>query len=160
MGISEDIMFVDTMASGPPGDDASQGLVTLPSSWQIGYGTFDEEHQSLVDFINEGWREAGDGGAICVRKVLDMLSTLQQRMREHFEHEEAQMARLDYPGFHEHAARHATALAGLCSVEMRLTETMAVDREVLYAIFSPLIDDILRADLPFKTFLHASGRFR
>lgn len=160
MNVSEDIIFIDTASLGGWGDGATHGLVTLPRSWQIGYGDIDEEHQSLLDFINEGWRAAEDGGVVCVGKLLPMLSSLQQRLSEHFEHEESLMAKLEYPGLHAHAARHRAALAQLCTVELRLAETAAVDRDILDAMLAALIDDILRADIPFKTFLHESGRIR
>lgn len=159
MSVSEDIMFVDTAVQGPIGDGAALGLVTLPRSWHIDGGVIDEEHQSLLDLINEGWRAAEEGDTVHVGGLLPVLASLRQRLQEHFEHEEAMMAEMNYPGLQAHAVRHWTALVQLCSLELRVTETGAVDRGVLYAMLTALIDDILRADIPFKTFLQESDGF-
>jgi hemerythrin len=89
---------------------------------------------------------------------LNWLASLHLRMWQHFAHEEAEMARFSYPAVSEHAARHCAMLAALNSVEARLCETGTVDREALRDVLGALIDDVLRADVPFKAFLYSSGR--
>ncbi len=160
MSVSEEVVFVDMAAPGQIGVVPAPGLATLPRSWHIDGGVIDEEHQSLLDLINEGWRSVDEGGAVCVGGILPILASLRQRFREHFEHEETIMAEMNYPALQEHAARHGIALVQLCSVELRVAEARAVDRGVLHAMLSALIDDVLRADIPFKTFLQESGRIR
>lgn len=157
---SQDILFVDATALEPGTDGPSKRVVTLPLSWLVGYGAIDQEHQLLLNIINEGWRVSAGSGMAGLRRVLDVLASLHASMREHFEHEEAEMTRLGYPGVREHAARHVAALAHLSRVEVGLNEIGGVDRQALYEMLSVLIDDILRADIPFKTFLQQSGRVR
>jgi len=154
--MSEDIIFIDTEANGPGAGWETFGV--LPRNWQIGCGVIDEEHRALFAFINEGWREAVEGDAVRVPRALELLAGLHLRMWQHFAHEEAEMARFNYPALREHAARHCAMLAGLNSVEARLCETGTVDREALRHVLGALIDDVLRADVPFKSFLYESGR--
>jgi len=153
---SEDIIFVDPGSSGPGWAWETFGV--LPRNWQTGCGEIDGEHRALLAFIDDGWRASIEGETICLAKVLEVLASLHMRMRSHFDHEEAEMARLRYPGLREHAACHCAMLAGLNSAEVCLWETGIVDREALRETFAALIDDILRADAPFKSFLYDSGR--
>jgi len=146
-----EIIFVDSTERA--GDPAAPAAMTLPASWRIDNGTIDEEHQALLDLVNDGWRAAQEGGVVLVAKLLPMLSVLRQHLAEHFEHEEAQMLELGYPGYREHAARHRVAFAQLCSTELRLAATLEIDSDILHSMWAVLIDDILRADIPFKTFL-------
>jgi hemerythrin-like metal-binding protein len=154
--MSEDIIFIDTEAAGPGGSWETFG--ELPRNWQTGCGTIDDEHRAIFEFINDGWRAAVEGDAVRVSSALALLASLHLRMWQHFAHEEAEMARFNYPALSEHAARHWTMLAGLNSVEARLCETGTVDREALRGVLAALVDDVLRADIPFKSFLYESGR--
>jgi hemerythrin-like metal-binding protein len=154
--MSEDIIFIDTEGAGPGASWETFGV--LPRNWQTGCGSIDEEHRAIFEFITEGWHEAVEGDAVCVSRALELLASLHLRMWQHFAHEEAEMARFNYPALSEHAARHSAMLAGLNSVEARLCETGAVDREALRGVLAALIDDVLRADVPFKSFLYESGR--
>jgi len=157
---SQDIVFVDAAEPRPASHGGSKIPAALPQSWRVGYGDIDEEHQLLLDIINKSWNVSADGGTAGIRRVLDVLASLRASMSAHFEHEEAEMTRLGYPGVREHAAQHATALIRLSGVEVGICEMGGIDHEALYDLFGVLIDDILRADVPFKTFLQQSGRIR
>lgn len=153
--MSEDIIFIDTQAAGPGASWETFGV--LPRNWQTGCGIIDEEHRAIFAFITDGWLEAVEGDAVRVPRVLELLAGLHLRMWQHFAHEEDEMARFNYPALSEHSARHCAMLAGLNSVEARVCETGTVDREALRRVLAALVDDVLRADIPFKSFLYDSG---
>lgn len=97
--MSEDIIFIDTAGAGPGASWETFGV--LPRNWQTGCGSIDDEHRAIFEFINEGWREAVEGDAVCVSRALELLASLHLRMWQHFAHEEAEMARFSYPALSE-----------------------------------------------------------
>jgi len=114
----------------------------LPPSLLIGLSEIDEEHQHLIDNI---YRVQS---ATSVRQHLqDIVASL----TEHFAHEERVMRETGYPQLAEHATHHTAVLARMQEL------SNSCDGAPLNDLMHALLEDILRADLPFKSFLQGKG---
>lgn len=147
-----------TIAADDP-DPARPGsfLRKLPESWRLKFAPIDGEHQSMIDDLNAGWTVFGPDASVPFTRFAPAFAALKRDMRHHFAHEEAEMASLSYPGLAEHKAQHRTVMLKLEKIEADAVARGVVNRDVMYALLDALIDDVLRADLPFKTFLFDRG---
>jgi len=116
----------------------------LPPSLLIGLAAIDQEHQHLFEIVYQV-----ETSALSRQHVRDVVASL----AEHFDHEEAAMRETGYPQRSEHAAHHKAVLARMQEISNRCDGGQAVINDMLYA----LLEDILRADLPFKSFLQGKG---
>ena len=141
------------MADDEPSDEnTSRGAhlpFFLPPALSISFNRIDEQHQELIDIINL---------AATAPKRLDAhLSRLNAALAEHFAHEEGVMEAEGYPQLAEHKLHHSHILRRVQEITNGLAKNGNSARDGLNNIFTSLIDDILRADLPFKTFLQGKG---
>jgi hemerythrin-like metal-binding protein len=116
----------------------------LPPSLLIGLVDIDEEHQHLIDIIYDV-----ETCTVTRQHVQDIIASLS----EHFAHEERTMRETGYPQLAEHSAHHRAVLARMQEISNRRDGAGAPVNDLLHA----LLDDILRADLPFKSFLQGKG---
>lgn len=116
----------------------------LPPSLLIGLAAIDQEHQHLFEIVYRV-----ESSALTRQHMQDVVTSL----AEHFAHEEAAMHETGYPQRGEHAAHHKTILARMQEISNRCEGGPAPINDMLYALF----EDILRADLPFKSFLQGKG---
>lgn len=127
----------------------------LPLAARIGYNALDEQHEGLLDELNRCRDEIGRGqGRVSVGACFDPLSS---KMHDHFLHEEKVMAGLHYHGLEWHIDHHRESLDRLQELRGKCNVKGYVEAEDINDCFSHVIDDVLRADLKFKTFLHARG---
>jgi hemerythrin-like metal-binding protein len=133
----------ENSSSGP------RGRFFLPPSLSISFNRIDEQHQALIDIINL---------AATAPKRLDVhLRELNVSLSEHFAHEEGVMEAEGYPQLTEHKIHHSHILRRVQAITDGLAKDGKSTRDGLENIFTSLIDDILRADLPFKSFLQGKG---
>ena len=116
----------------------------LPPSLLIGLAEIDHEHQHLFEIVYQV-----ETSTLSRQHVQDVVASL----AEHFAHEEAAMRETGYPQRVEHAAHHRAVLARMQEISNRCDGGQAVINDMLYALF----EDILRADLPFKSYLQGKG---
>lgn len=127
----------------------------LPPAARIGYNALDEQHEDLLDELNRCRDEIGRGeGRLSVEACFGPLSS---KMHDHFLHEEGVMAGLQYHSLQWHIEHHRESLSRLQELRGRCDMKGYVGIEDIIDCFTHVIDDVLRADLKFKTFLHARG---
>ncbi|MBU6445114.1 MAG: hemerythrin family protein [Alphaproteobacteria bacterium] len=129
----------------------------LPRSALFGFKTIDHEHQELVDIVNgaiEDFRRLGRREAAHFEP---WIRKLRERMVHHFAHEEREMRHAGFDGVAAHITHHTQLIERLNHMLAHIGHTAAVDIEALFELFAQVMDDILRADLPFKDYLAANG---
>ncbi len=134
---------------------ASSRYYALPQAARIEYNALDEQHEDLLGQLNTCLDQIGQNeGRIAVEQCFDPLS---DKMFNHFLHEEEVMAKLRYHGLDWHIEHHRESMARLKALRGQCSEKGYVDIDDINECFSQVIDDVLRADLKFKTYLHARG---
>ncbi|HEX6959881.1 MAG TPA: hemerythrin family protein [Ferrovibrio sp.] len=130
---------------------------SLPSAACIGYGTIDAEHQDIIDFVNSNVRLLRQGPR---RDIVGLFEPLRHLMAHHFRNEEQLMRDTGFPGLIGHRGQHEGLLLRIDDLWRLCAARGRVDLNDAVTCFDSVIDDILRADLPFKTFLHEQGILR
>ncbi len=128
----------------------------IPSSASIPYGTVDAEHRALIDLINRACDVAEETNFLSLR-LRPLYRELQQKFEEHFASEERTMEEVGFPGLAAHRAHHQDLLAKVIDISERGRMGYFAEIADLERFFDSVIDDVLRADLPFKTYLEQQG---
>lgn len=121
---------------------------------EFGFGDIDAEHQAIADCINDCLVVAAKN-----RHALPpaQLMVLRQKMAGHFANEEALMESLGFPLLAPHRGHHRQILDRLDRLQASCAEKGGVDLNDVRLFLDGLIEDVLHADLPFKTFLYDRG---
>ncbi len=112
----------------------------------------DDDHKAMLRIMRE---VQGAVAAVDRAKCVDLLEALLNKAAEHFGREEELLGGLGWPGLSAHVAYHselllqAELLKSLCD---RAAERAELE-EHFNAIADFVIDDLLRGDLEFKSFL-------
>ena len=125
----------------------------LPDACRLDFKNIDAEHTVLINILNESLSAFDSGDRVTVAEFEKYFRRLWQEMAAHFRHEEAEMEQVQYPQCLAHKHHHADVLSRLASVRDRAASAGYVDRHTVEDIFDTILDDMLRADLGFKTFL-------
>jgi hemerythrin len=81
-------------------------------------------------------------------------------MQAHFSHEEHEMAGLGYGDLPQHKAHHGRCVGRLDAIRRSAADNRIMNKKVLDEVFDMILDDIIRADSGFKSFLYARGILR
>ncbi len=129
-------------------------IFELPPVTKFGFGTIDTEHVDIADRINACLLAASAD-----ETPLDpqLLVALREKMLEHFLSEEALMEGLDFPLLQQHRLQHQKILAVVDRILSGSAASNRVDLETVLVFLDGLIEDVLHADLPFKTYLYERG---
>jgi hemerythrin-like metal-binding protein len=129
----------------------------LPRSALFQFEDIDQEHQKLIDILNETMlpsernrRVEGTHFVLHIRILLDHLI-------EHFANEEGIMAETCYPGLAEHRAHHATIKDGIGTMLAEALLRSDIPVESVHDLFDRLVDELLRFDLMFKSYPEGNG---
>lgn len=136
--------------------DPARPRLVIPLSASIPYGTIDAEHEALVNLINGAYDVAEETGFSSLR-LGPLYRELQQTFAEHFASEERTMEQAAFPGFAAHRVHHQDLLAKVIEICERARMGYFAEASDLECFFDSIIDDMLRADLPFKTYLEQRG---
>ena len=129
----------------------------IPASLSIDFDAINAEHENLVSILNEALKKIRTGEDRSVGAVDESLEALSAAMQAHFDHEEQEMASLGYSDLPQHKARHARCVARLDATRRSAADNRIMNRQVLDDVFDMILDDIIRADSGFKSFLYARG---
>ena len=131
-------------------------MIAWKSCYEIGVGTFDDEHHTLVKTINDlhhALREKrGDG------ILQELLDTLVEYTVKHFDHEEIFMEKYDYPQTSEHKEEHIDLKnkIGNYQEKIRSGET-GLSPEIMGFLRAWLLDHIVDTDKKFGEFLRSNS---
>ena len=117
----------------------------------------DAEHRVLVDILNNMMTEFDAGGRLSGSRFAEHVTRLLARCREHFANEEAAMAGTRYPDLDTHKAHHRGLIDRVAALYENALQQAEISKESVFELFDQVFDDLLRADLPFKSFLDANG---
>ena len=145
------------MADTDPKQSGPADRFLLPSSALFHFKSIDHEHQALFDLLNAAAAEFRESAAITGASFAAHIARLREQMAIYFENEEQEMALAGYGGTQGHAAHHGAVLARLDSFHADTLACATVAVEATFELLDRLLDDVLRADLPFKDFLAARG---
>jgi hemerythrin len=132
-------------------------MVELGSSFKLDYQPIDSDHRRLIEIVNNIVKAIDEGRLdACADLVPDFVDFAKQ----HFSREEAFLKKVDYPLVQEHYDHHRTLNAKMEAM-MKLSKTvgenqLARDRLRKDLVFF-LMDDMINADLDFKSFLKEKG---
>ena len=126
----------------------------LPESLSIPYADIDAEHQALIDLLNQASNILSDTPALA--HILPVLATLNQDLATHFRHEEREMEKLGYPDLLVHSAHHANCLKRMNDIcDAVVAGKKPIDQTLLDDLFDLVMEDIIKADSGFKSFLYS-----
>jgi len=120
--------------------------------YELGAPQLDDDHKELLRIMDEARRAVAQGDRT---RCAYLLEVLVDKAAEHFGKEEELLGALGWPGLPAHVAYHselllqAEFLKSLCE---RAAERAEIE-EHFAAIAEFLIDDLLKGDLEFKSFL-------
>jgi hemerythrin-like metal-binding protein len=123
----------------------------LPMVAEFGFGNIDAEHQDIADCINDCLVTAAKGDDALPPHHLMML---RQKMAGHFRNEEALMEDLGFPLLAPHRGHHRNILDKLDRLQADCARKGRIGLNDVRGFLEGLIEDVLHADLPFKTFLY------
>ena len=143
---------------------ATTGLTKMTNlrwleSFEMGVDDIDDDHRNLVGFI-ERIQDAFAAGdlAACRENVAKFVPALES----HFAREEALLADIDFPRLREHREHHTSllekgrAVAEFCET---IDDIADIDR-CLDELAGFLLDDIIAADVEFKTYIQEADLSR
>lgn len=123
---------------------------------EIGVDFIDADHQQLLE-IMRGVKQAIEANdyAMCS----DLLGSLLEEAQAHFDREESFLADAGYPELEEHKQYHQELFVHAQQVKRICegTETSHRLDECFDAMARFLVDDILRGDIHFKSYLEYEG---
>ncbi len=132
-------------------------MVELGSSFVLDYKPIDNDHRRLIEIINHVLAAIDAGKPEeCETLVPDFI----EFAKAHFKREEAFLKKVGYPNLRHHYDHHR-ALDGKMEEMLRLSNSAgesqlareSLRRELVYF----LMDDVINADLDFKSFLADQG---
>jgi hemerythrin-like metal-binding protein len=137
--------------------------LTVPDAGIIqGFDQINAEHQALAAMTDR--LRSAIAGLPDRRMPFDEFETAAREivdaMREHFVHEEQTMQQTGYPSLAQHRAHHAGCLVKLRTLMSTAASQGHATEKTVDTVFATLIDDVLKADLDFKTFLYDKGLIR
>ena len=130
--------------------ELTQALIT-------GHAVIDAEHRRIIEAINTIIQAAkADGEAWAFQSLLENFVAL---CAEHFRSEEAILAQARYPQLAGHTAYHEAMLAKARDVQALClaADSPAARLRHLEDMVGCLVDDIVRSDLTFVSYLQAAG---
>ena len=130
---------------------------TLPANCQLPLPELQAEHEALVDILNQGLETIRSDSDPSAEPFLSLLEKLRRVFGAHIAHEEQVMARLRFPHLGPHSLHHDFCMARLGRLsDMLLAGQLKPNRLMLDELFDMIVDDVIRADGDFKTFLENS----
>jgi hemerythrin-like metal-binding protein len=142
-------------------EDSMNDLYAIPESLSIDYDGINAEHEALVGILNSALELVRTTAGIEARALDRPLARLREALGIHFAHEEQEMADLGYDDLDRHKTHHVQCAARfdeICRSLAAANET--VDKNALDQVFDMILDDIIRADSGFKSFLYARNILR
>ena len=132
-------------------------IITWKQNLSVGVASIDEDHKKLIRMINRlfGATLSPDPAQI-LRGVLDELT---HYVILHFNREQEQMSRLNYPSYHEHIGEHAKLIDAVGQFKKNLESGLAccLGEEIEHTLRDWLITHIQRHDKRLGQFLNKQG---
>lgn len=127
-------------------------VIEWKKCYEIGIATFDDEHHALVGVINDLYT------ALREKRGDEVLNSLLQHLVEytqkHFEHEEENMDKFQFPAAEEHKHAHALLKQRIVDFQQQLSSgKTGISKEIMGFLREWLLDHIVEIDKDFARFL-------
>ena len=124
---------------------------SLPESFMVKYKSIDDEHQELIDKIND-WVTQLNKGVLndFPAKILVFID----QMKAHFAKEEAYMDDVSFPGLAWHKDHHTYFITAAQELHKFALSGEKTQEEIIHTCFDYIVQDVIKADLIFASFLH------
>jgi hemerythrin-like metal-binding protein len=131
-------------------------VIQWSDSYRIGLAEIDDQHQSLIDLMNELWTAITTNAPpeYCRR----ILSRLELYTIEHFGAEEIMMRTIDYPDFFAHQGAHRQFVGRLQAEIRRLDAGESLTLDILHFLKDWLVNHILVNDRDYAAFFAAKNK--
>lgn len=124
-------------------------------SYSVSVDTMDQEHQRLVDLINELYSAMCSGhGKSAVSSVLDNLI---EYTKTHFAHEEKLMQKTNYPDYEAQKKAHEALVSQVMDAKQKLADGTVLSQEVMSFLKSWLINHIQGMDQKYGEHMNKNG---
>ncbi|MDH5424807.1 MAG: hemerythrin domain-containing protein [Gammaproteobacteria bacterium] len=123
---------------------------------EIGVSFIDDDHKKLLKIVADVKSAIGQGDKC---KSGRLLSALLKEAKDHFSKEEEYLLEVKFPYLQEHKAYHKELLVKT-EMTKRVCEGIETEHdleECFDAMAEFLVDDILRGDIKFKSYLQYEG---
>jgi len=123
---------------------------------KIGVDFIDEDHKKLLEIMQDVKSSIEEGDN---RKCASLLTLLLKEAEEHFSREEGYLLKVNYPELDSHKMYHKELLIK-ADTTRRICEGIESEHDLNECFDSMsdfLIDDILRGDIKFKSYLEYNG---
>ncbi len=123
-------------------------------SFSVGVDEFDEDHQRLVDLINDVLRAHREGASR--EETLRILDSLAQYTVEHFGREEELMQAHGYPWYEDHKAKHEKFVNTVTDFQEKFKsgEVQELTDDVLKFLMDWLVSHILNDDKAYRAYFN------
>jgi hemerythrin len=124
--------------------------------FEIGVNFIDEDHKKLLTIMQNIQKAVNESDT---NKCIVLFTALLKEAREHFAREENYLAKVNYPELEAHKEYHQQLL-NKADITKRICEGVETKhdlQECFDGMAEFLIDDILRGDIKFKSYLEFNG---
>lgn len=122
----------------------------LLESAHTGIEHLDAEHQNLISGINAIARSERSANTA---RAIDALSQFKMDLIAHFQNEEAELERVNYPEFSNHARHHADIIDALDRLACEIEDGKSGKEAVSSYCYHELMSTVLRRDMEFINWL-------
>jgi hemerythrin-like metal-binding protein len=130
-------------------------LIVWSSSYSVKVSQMDQEHQRLIDIINNLYSAMRSGRSKeAIGQILDELVTY---TKTHFAHEEKLMQQASYSGYPEQKRAHEALVAQLNEILDKYRDGTALGQEIMSFLKNWLINHIQGLDKQYAPAMHKNG---
>ena len=143
-------------ALGWSGTADSGALIKWDASLSVNIRLIDQQHQKLVDLVNQLYKALKSGKGADV--LGDILGSLVDYTQRHFAEEERMMRAHGYPETEQHLAAHAELIRQVGEFKAKLAQgTVSISSDLFNFLKSWLLHHIKQEDKSYGPFLNARG---
>lgn len=138
-----ELLFMDTLM---------KRKISIPESMLTGHKQIDQDHQSIIDHINEIFGAIEHEDMKTIKKLVDQILP---KFLSHHSNEEAILLELDLPNYENHKISHTKQIENMNLYVEAAMQTINIE-QFMVAIDNfvrILFDDIIRHDGEIKTYL-------
>jgi len=130
--------------------------VAWDESLDVGVKTFNDDHRTLVGFINE--LHSGLVSGLGIAKMTHILEGLVDYTEKHFSREEKLMQEYGYPQYEKHRSAHQNLMAQVADFKARLQSgEKTFSLELMAFLRDWLVNHIKGTDMVYKDFFKDKG---
>jgi len=123
---------------------------------EIGVDFIDDDHKTLLNIMQKVKKSIENGNK---EESIILLTSLLKEANNHFTREEVYLLEVGYPGLEKHKIYHKGLLIKVNEIK-QMCESIKIEHDVKACFDNManfLIDDILRGDIQFKSYLEYEG---